>query len=283
MRNLLILCVAVIVFSSCEEVGPNIIFTEPEAPLLDSSFVADNIEEAQLKNILMEEFTGVRCPNCPAGAELAEQLAAANPGRVQIVSIHSGFFSIPFPNEPDFKISEGEEIEALLGLAAGYPSAALDRKTHAGENTIIVTSNSWQSIIDNTINTPTSVNVNLETEWDGDTRKLTIRTNTHFTAALSGDYRLSIALLENDIVSPQDVDGVVVDTYVHKHVLRGMVTPFNGIPLATDPVAGETFLKDYEVEGVDASWIADNLEVVVFVNQAGNTIEVLQVNHASVL
>lgn len=42
------------------------------------------------RNVLIEDFTGHRCPNCPPAAEEAENIAASNPGRVFIASIHAG-------------------------------------------------------------------------------------------------------------------------------------------------------------------------------------------------
>ena len=38
------------------------------------------------KNVIYEEFTGVKCPNCPDGHVVMAQILAANPGRAFAVA-----------------------------------------------------------------------------------------------------------------------------------------------------------------------------------------------------
>ena len=42
-------------------------------------------KEVTKRNVVLEVFTGSYCVNCPAGHKVANQLAAANPGRLIIV------------------------------------------------------------------------------------------------------------------------------------------------------------------------------------------------------
>ena len=41
------------------------------------------------QNVLLEDFTGHTCTNCPPAATIAKNLEDANPGRVFIASIHA--------------------------------------------------------------------------------------------------------------------------------------------------------------------------------------------------
>ena len=52
------------------------------------------------KNVVLEEYTGTNCPNCPDGHRRANLIADANPGRVMLVNIHQGGFA---GNDPDYK------------------------------------------------------------------------------------------------------------------------------------------------------------------------------------
>lgn len=42
------------------------------------------------RNVLLEEYTGIYCGYCPDGHRMANEIAAANPGRVNIINIHVG-------------------------------------------------------------------------------------------------------------------------------------------------------------------------------------------------
>ena len=42
------------------------------------------------RNILLEDYTGHKCPNCPNAASAASALENDNPGRVFVASIHTG-------------------------------------------------------------------------------------------------------------------------------------------------------------------------------------------------
>jgi len=141
---------------ACEEVG-----VDPLINFSDEEITEPNPNSDSDRVVLIEEFTGVRCANCPAGAELAEQLAKQYKGQVIIVSIHSGAFSIPYPDAENFKIDEGIEIENLLGKAAGYPSAAINRTLFDGESRLIIPSTKWSNYIKSELEKPTSVKINI--------------------------------------------------------------------------------------------------------------------------
>ncbi|MBK8282605.1 MAG: hypothetical protein IPK94_21325 [Saprospiraceae bacterium] len=47
------------------------------------------------QNVLIEEYTGVRCQNCPAGAQLLEELKTIHGDQLIVLSIHGGFLLNP--------------------------------------------------------------------------------------------------------------------------------------------------------------------------------------------
>src|ERR1700741_1300369 len=85
------------------------------------------------RKVLIEEFTGVRCVNCPDGSAEIENLLSLYGGNLVAVSIHSGFFSDPYPdNLYDFRTPEGDQLLNYLGQPLGYPTAVIDRKLFNG-------------------------------------------------------------------------------------------------------------------------------------------------------
>ena len=81
------------------------------------------------RKVLVEEFTGVRCVNCPAGASELDNLRGIYGDRLVVVSVHAGEFSPPFSDSRfDFRTPEGEALEKRLGAPLGYPTAVINRK-----------------------------------------------------------------------------------------------------------------------------------------------------------
>ncbi|MFN5378805.1 MAG: hypothetical protein ACK5BQ_08575, partial [Ignavibacteria bacterium] len=46
-----------------------------------------------LQNVLLEDYTGQLCGNCPEAAEIADRLYKVNGGRVIVTAIHAGIFA----------------------------------------------------------------------------------------------------------------------------------------------------------------------------------------------
>jgi len=263
-----------VIFSGCEEVGPYINFEEEEPTIPNEEVTPLPTETNQQKVILLEEFTGVRCPNCPAGSELAEELASQYADQVIIVSIHSGVFSIPYANAENFKIEDGVEIENLLGKAAAYPSAAINRKLFEGENRPIIPSTKWNNYIKAELDEPALAHLNLN-NVNYETGNLQLTTQTQFFEEIENTVKLSIMLIEDGIISPQDVDGTKVEDYVHKHVLRAMLSPFNGtlIDLSANP--DSTYQNSFTFNQFNSDWDENNMSIVAFLHGSGNDLSVL--------
>ena len=70
-------------------------------------------------------------------------------------------------------------------------------------------------------------------------------------------------------------NGTVDGDYVHRHVLRTMLTPYDGLALSAITQRGRVFVRNFEVTPV-AEWRLDSCEIVGFVHEASDSIRVLQ-------
>ena len=87
------------------------------------TFVSTNPET---KKVILEEYTGIHCPNCPDGHLKAQQLHDANPGEAFIICIHTGSYATPSAGEPDFRVDPiGSNLAGATNLA-GYPAGAIN-------------------------------------------------------------------------------------------------------------------------------------------------------------
>jgi len=280
MKNIFVLILAAtLLFFACEEAHPPFV---PATIVVDES--TSEIQEKQAKVILLEEFTGVRCANCPRGARHAEAMAENNPNRLQIVSIHTGIFANPYPGDPNLEIDEGAQLETFLGGTAGFPSASVNRKLHDGngEDIILLGEPKWTSAFNSDVLLETPVNIDLEITLD-DYLEGNIRLDMHFTEDVSGITKFSVIVLENDVIATQDDDGVIVEDYKHKHLLRSTLTQFDGNILKQDAKAGDTFKATIPFLDADESWNLNNIEIVAFVHKSGADKSVLHVGHKKLI
>lgn len=277
----------IVAFCSCKEVGPPIDFSVPVVSLVDTSYIESTVQAATAKRILLEEFTGVKCPNCPQGSAVAKTVKQAHAGLVTLVGIHpqSELLCRPFSGDPsyqDFRTTEGDLLKNFLGGYSAMPIAAIDRKIIAPATTILTDKSTWPGAANAELATSSPVNLMITPVWDAATRKARIKVEAHFTAAASWPVALSIYLTEDDIINPQDSSSAVLYTYQHEHVLRQAVTPCPaGVTLNGSLVAGRVFVKEFETEALPTLWNADNLNAVVLIHRLDNK-EVLQVEEKRV-
>lgn len=229
--------------------------------------------------VLIEEFTGKGCTNCPRGSRELENLLTQFPNNLVAVSLHAGFFADTqiFPlGTYDLRTEEGELLLEYLSQPAGYPSGVVNRTPINGEMQISL--NQWASAITSEIQTPPAIEISIVRTYDVQSRQLSVTVSGIGKEALSGEIRLSIMLTESGIIDAQDdfEAGGIVEDYEHKHVLRDMLTPFAGAPILSSITTGQTFSETY-TQTLDAGWEANKMEIIAFVSLVnGNTFPVIQ-------
>jgi len=257
----------VILFSSCVENMPVV----PDRPDVTSD-----------RKVLVEEFTGVRCPNCPEGSRALEDLIDVYGSNLVVLSIHAGDFVNMLPESTiDFKTDDGEDLINYLGAPASYPSAVINRKDFdGGTYRLQYTLAKWVGFIDEEINEDPKITVNIDKTYDEVTRQLSLEVFGVALEDLANELRVTIMIAESNIVNAQDDQsqgGVVVD-YVHKHVFRETLTNFDGNIIAASGLekAGN---YSFSIDGfvLPDDWKYEDCEIIAFVNEIeGQNKEVLQ-------
>jgi len=238
------------------------------------------------RNAVLEEFTGINCPNCPDGHVRAEALAAAHPGRVVLINVHTGSFANPSAGQPDFRTPYGPALDAFAGVAA-YPSGTMNRVVWPGAynvppyypqnppNNLAIRRPGWwepsypgqgcgEYIILNGGNSP--VNIGCATTWNETTRELSILVELYYTADDSViDNKLNVVFTENNVIGYQSGGSA---NYNHKHILREMITGQWGE--LVNPTSAGTFISRNYVYTVPAGYNVDNCDISVFVTRDNN-------------
>ena len=98
--QLLFCLLAAVLWSSCTEEGVMIPpFEEPDSKRV----------------VLLEDLTGVQCPNCPKGAAAIEDILTKLPNNVVAVGVHGTFLTKPLPESKyDFRNPKSIALEEFL-------------------------------------------------------------------------------------------------------------------------------------------------------------------------
>jgi len=285
--------------TACEEVPPLIDFSEPppidltcadKFKLDESEFsktntdfvVSGELPEAQCKMVLIEEFSGVRCVNCPAGHETTAQILAERPDEIAAVTIHAGFLSTPYPeNKEDYVLEEGTFLFDLFQTIA-VPAASVDRVKYDGEDFVsLINRNVWAGKANQRLDLEPPINLYTHYDFDAATRELKVYVRAHYLQAFNlTNHLLSVSLSESHIIDYQliPVDGgssTVQPDYEHNHVLRAMLTPASGVLLDVDRVEGTVVERVFETT-LPTNWKVEDMELIAFVHEDA-TNHILQV------
>lgn len=269
-----------VLLTACKEKGPAIDFSGTQAS--DTAYVAA-VETQQPRNVLIEEATGVRCPNCPAGAALIESFETSNPGRIVAISIHSGNLTEPLEiSNRDFRSQAGADMLSFFGGEPNKPAAAFDRIPTSAGAFFNDKRNEWSGAVAGQLAAAAPANLTITSTWNATEKQAVIVVRAAFTKDLQRPVSLSVALTESGIIDPQE-DGINIDTfYQHRHILRALLTPasgaqlLNGAGIAAGQVYERTFLYT-----PDTAWNPAGCELAAFLHyndQQGK--EVLQAAHA---
>lgn len=210
------------------------------------------------RNVLIQEFTGQRCPNCPEGAAVVHDIIESNEeGSVVAVSLHPSGIAFTRPLDGfNFTCETATEYYNYY-KPNGLPSAVIDGASPV-ENTA-----TWDAIVSQDISRTTPVEISANPSFDPSTRIATVDYSLLFNEMVNTPMNINVWLVENNIVAPQISNGSKIPDYVHNHVLRGSFTGTWG------NYVGESFLYSQTIGGtlsleIDPDWVAENCSVVVF-------------------
>ena len=222
------------------------------------------------KNVLIEDFTGQRCINCPLATNAISTLQASfGHDRVIPVAIHGGDLTLAAPTGLANAI--GNTYTAERGVTS-KPKGEADR---TGQ---LLDQEKWGTTVLERIAMTAHVKLDVENiEFDADKRELSFNVNA--AADLTGAQGLmQVWLTESHIIKSQatpDHNRYPYDlNYEHNHVLRACVSAKDGDALAL--VAGGSETRTYKYI-LDADWVADNMSVVVIAyNAAQGVLQVIE-------
>jgi hypothetical protein len=235
------------------------------------------------RKVLLEDFTGHDCGNCPNGHLKAAELLDQYGEDIAVVSVHAGSLAAPFPpNYPnDWTTPEGQYY---LLTQVGSDVMPKGRTNRLPDASVIHSPSAWPAKVAEAFAEDAEVNLQMQVSYVPDNQDLNIHVNSQWFADLTGDYRLVIMITENDIIAPQlwyNHDPEYNPEYVHEHMLRGTVTGATGLVVASNPESGSSQTSSYTFDW-NTSWVPENCEVVALITE-GESGRVLNVQKTYVI
>lgn len=228
--------------------------------MISCSHIADDEQliyvkpEAARRVVLLEDFTGQRCVNCPKATEVIEQLQQLYGDSAFIaVAIHGGPLGFA-GNASTVGLATSVGDEYFDHWQLEYQPVGLVNRHGAVSHT------GWAAAVKEELAKSAPLELTLQaTLQDGG---IALRLSAYGTDGTTTG-RLQLWLLEDNVTALQLMpDGTANANYVHHHVLR---TPVNGA-WGEDFTIGEDERKEFMAYcPLDSSWNTQYLSVVAFV------------------
>lgn len=258
---LILASLAVIVaIASCDKLKEPF-FTEPIATQSDTIALeaSDTLNFDGKIVALLEDYTGVKCNNCPEAGALALQLQEQYEGHLVVLGVHpKSSLQSPAGGFPDFRTDEGHEWNNYFSISS-YPTGLVNRTGAIG-------SAEWASAVGNIIGNDAPVRLIVKTEYENDSVKLSV--HSKFLKDVSGDVRLTVCLMEDNIKGKQMTSTGVDTAYMHRHVFRGTVDGItwgralnNGAAIPS----GSNFITNMKF-ALNDEYNADECHIVAFIS-----------------
>lgn len=215
--------------------------------------------------ILIEDFTGQKCINCPTGTEIINGIVDTyGEDNVIAVGIHSGPLGFAGNAKTVGLMTDtGNEYYTHWDKEnkMGQPWVIFNRKTSPDSHY-----NNWAAMVGTIISEKANLSVKIANAYDAATRTLTTTVGADgVNGTVNG--KLQVWIVEDGVKALQMMpDGKPNKEYVHNHVFRAAVNGTWGEDVTVKE--GETTTKQYQYVLPEA-WDADKIAVVAFVYNDG--------------
>ena len=242
---LVLWALAAVLFTACDEVPADERLTYVEPPEVGRA-------------VLIEDYTGQYCVNCPRATEEIERLVEQYGDSVVIaVAIHSGPFSKQKGVASPLYTEVGDLYFSLWNLSS-QPVGLVDRLY--GPMPFSYTD--WGAGVNYEIAFKAPVSFMIDNEYDSDSRQASIRVQTIGLDSTLVSGKLQVWLIEDSIDSFQYLpDGSVSEHYNHMHVFRASVNDPWGDDIGVNH--GQVVDKDYHFT-LDPAWVPEHCSIVTF-------------------
>ena len=252
------------------------------------------------KKVLIEDFTGHLCPNCPDAARELSAIHDIYGDQVIGMALHvTKSFARPYSASQapafqyDFRTNWGDDWDAFYGISdAGLPRGMINRIGYQDESHKLG-KDEWAATVANELKKEIDFKIYISSD------ETSISITSEVQNNINADYNLVVCLTESNIINWQKDGGNNIEDYEHNHVLRTRLVD-EVLSNSTNYVAGQQIEKiiNYDLttleqdninystnniaelgNGNSGGWNASNMSAVAYIYNT-NTKEIVQVEEA---
>ncbi|MBD5337323.1 MAG: Omp28 family outer membrane lipoprotein [Bacteroides sp.] len=224
------------------------------------------VEQDRIKSdrkVLVMEFTGQQCPNCPLGAQTVESIHDAYPENVISVSLHpfNHILTNPLGADPGLR-SEEATVMFEYYRPEGFPCAVFNGTTMS------MSTGEWNKLFRQELIKTPDADITLTTAFNESSRELKVHYTVEYIDNISDETNIQLWITESGIIAPQINNGnpPLIPNYDNKHVLRVSLTGEWGESLGKSHKNGEVVRGEASYE-LPQEWDATQCHVVAFVQK----------------
>ena len=292
MKNIITLFSFILIITSCDVVeGPYEIDTGNITPTDTNTYV---------KKILIEDFTGHTCQNCPSAAREIEAIHEVYGDKIIGLALHvSTGFAGPWTGsgkfEYDFRTKWGSEWDNFFNISnSGLPRGMVNRVGYP--NLHKLGKDEWLAAVITELEKEIDFGISITSNITGNEAVITI--NTEILNNINGDYNLVVCLSESNIINWQKDGAEDVENYEHNHALRSLLSDGSLSTSSNYNITDEieqtisvdlSILEQFNINysqntaelgnGNSGGWNASNISVIAYIYD-NTTQEILQVEEA---
>lgn len=244
----------------------------------DTVVIIDTTEnDTTMKKIMLLEYTGVSCINCPKASKEMHDLIEGYKGSVVGIAFHplGDVNAKPFSDSTIIWNELGRVLHAASG-APGLPGGHVD--VMPNKDNKVLTYTEWESKIIGAFGQEADLKLDINSAYDESTFEITVDIDIeYFREAGENDY-LALYVVEDHYIAKQKDTKSTLENYEHNNIARAAfgdnywgVGIYNDI---TDMKYQKTFT--YTVPQ-DNYWNEENLRIVAIVYDYEGTYSVKQI------
>ena len=195
----------IVLFSSCDIVEEPFVITYEVSDSCDAQTFVENSQIPKQK-VLLEDYTGHQCGNCPRAAEMAHILKDSIYGdQLIILTVHAGWFSRTSDDYPtDYSTEVGNDWDAFFGnSAAGNPNGMINRINYP--NGHIYQHTQWSQKIEEQLLSPPSIEIKIHANFNAAANLICIDTQTEILNQSNSDLSITVVLIEDSLIALSNI------------------------------------------------------------------------------
>ncbi len=174
--------------------------------------------------VLIEDFTGQDCPNCPLAAQVINELVTKyGDDKIIVLSEHVSKTINPANGSTDPRLLSNVAANYFKNFGGteqtGLPSGVIQRVKN-GANYLSDRRGEWAGFVIAQLYKKPKISLDLTVNED-----LVVAVNCTLLTDYTDPINLIVLVRQDSIIAPQKENRITNDNYAHGHVLRDAITP----------------------------------------------------------